>query len=155
MIWKGSIAGLVALSIAFAGLPGVSSQVPPVGGLPGIGVTDLCVEVEEAGGGCADDCEILGECAIESFGRLCLHANYEGRCGRTYSDTNNCNDYYYYGNLGWYWNDVTSSGEAWGTCDHLYIYEHHGFTGDSDICSPGCDYFGSLNDKVSSWVITG
>ena len=48
------------------------------------------------------------------------------------------------------WNDVFSSGQGFGGCDHNKKFEASNFGGSVLTCTPNCTYYGALSDLVSS-----
>jgi len=48
------------------------------------------------------------------------------------------------------WNDMFSSGQGFGGCDHNKKFEASNFGGSVLTCTPNCTNYGTLNDLVSS-----
>jgi hypothetical protein len=52
--------------------------------------------------------------------------------------------------LGSTWNNRFSSGKGFGGCDHNRKFQLPGFDGGSLACTPNCNTYGSLSNRVSS-----
>lgn len=53
-------------------------------------------------------------------------------------------------NVGAEWNDRFQSGKGFGGCDTNRKFEHANFAGDVKTCTPNCQGYGALANRVSS-----
>lgn len=78
----------------------------------------------------------------------------------TTSQAKMCNGYTYGAGMPSSWNDVISSGRAWGNCQYSTHRDHaYGVSGGSQISCTGdwssCDFMGAMNDATSSIAVHG